>query len=52
MFDGRTKNAREWFEKSRHDPRTGNSEKVLNDIKINSENLEGESGKIAKNLLT
>lgn len=51
MFDGRTKKAREWFKKARHNLRTGNSEKVLDEIKINSKNLEGESNKTAKNLL-
>jgi hypothetical protein len=52
MFDGRTKKARDWFEKSRHNLRVGKSEKVLNEIETNSKKLEGESSKIAKNLLT
>jgi len=51
MFDGRTKNAREWFEKARHNLRAGKSEKVLDEIETNSKKLEGESGKTAKNLL-
>jgi len=52
MFDGRTKNAREWFEKARHNLRAGNSTKVLDEIKKNSENIEGESRKISENLYT
>lgn len=51
MFDGRTTKAREWFEKARHNLRVGKSEKVLDEIETNSKKLEGESEKIAKNLL-